>query len=176
VNLGLAVLATVVALDLPQRSALLREWPTRVVALAAGLTSVAVLSAATLATPMLDALDVSAPTMQIGAAMVLVLWSAWMLFAWDVRPAATTAPGVARDRDALVPGTFPIVFTPVVGVLALAIVARRGVAAAAVPAVAALAVLVAVRAALGRRSLRRLAAVAGIVVGVALMADGVLDV
>ncbi len=175
-NVWLAMLAVVLALDLPQRARALDEWPARLVGLAAALTWLAVLAFSVLATPLLDVADVSGPTMQVGAALVLVLWSVWMLFRWDTRPVPTRVPGEVGTRDAIVPGAAPVLITPVVGVITVAVAARRGVVVASVPALVALAVLPIGRAHLARRSLRQLAAVAGIVVGVALMVDGILDV
>ena len=175
-NLGLAVIALVVALDLAQRAQLLARWPQRSVAVAAAITATAVAGISLAATPLLDALDVSAPTMQAGAGMVLVLWSAWMLLRWDTEPAPTHRPGVVQQRDAVVPGAFPILLTPVLGVVALAVAARRGVLVTIAPVVLALVLLVAAGRFLARRPLRQLGAVVGIVVGIALLADGVLEV
>ena len=47
---------------------------------------------AAIASPLLDALDVSGPTLEVGAGMVLILWSVAAFFRWtdDVAP-----PGVA---------------------------------------------------------------------------------
>ena len=88
----------------------------------------------------------------------------------------TRVPGEVGVRDAIVPGAAPVLITPVVGVITVAVAARRGVVVASVPALVALAVLPIGSAHLARRSLRQLGAVAGIVVGVALMVDGILDV
>jgi small neutral amino acid transporter SnatA (MarC family) len=175
-NLALAVVALAVALDLAQRAQLLAQWPQRAVAVAAAITAAAVAGISLVATPLLDALDVSAPTMQAGAGMVLVLWSAWMLVRWDTEPVPTRRPGVVQPSDAVVPGVFPILLTPVLGVVALAVAARRGVLVTVAPVALGLVLLVTARRFLARRPLRQLGAVVGIVVGIALLADGVLDV
>jgi small neutral amino acid transporter SnatA (MarC family) len=173
VNWILAIAAVVAAADVPQRVALLRDYTlSQRVAVAAGLV-VAALVIAAAATPLLDALDVSAPTMQVGAGMVLVLWSLPGCLRW-------TAERAPDGRAAgLVPGLLPLVLTPPVGVTVLAVAARNGFPAALAGAAIVAATVVAaprLAPAIGRRPVRAACAAAGVVLGVALMADGVLAV
>ena len=110
--------------------------------------------------------------MEVGAGLVLALWSVVALVRWDDRPAPEAVAG------GLVPLLFPIVLTPVVGVTVVAVAARNGwwlpVLAAAVAAVP-----IAVDAAgrpLARRHWRVLSAAIGSVVGVVMVVDGALAV
>ena len=84
-----------------------------------GLVAVAV-GLAFVATPLLDALDISSPTMEVGAGLVLAVWSAAALVRWDDEPAPDAVAG------GLLPLLFPIVLTPVVGVTVVAVAARNG--------------------------------------------------
>jgi hypothetical protein len=171
-NWIVAVAAVVAALDVPQRASLLRAAPAAERAVAGGgLVAVAVVLAF-VATPLLDLLDISSPTMEVGAGLVLALWSAVALVRWDDEPAPEAVAG------GLVPLLFPIVLTPVVGVTVVAVAARNGwwlpvlaAAAAAVP----LAVDTAGRP-LARRHWRMLSAAIGSVVGVVMVVDGALAV
>jgi small neutral amino acid transporter SnatA (MarC family) len=171
-NWMVAVAAVVAALDVPQRAGLLRAAPAAERAVAgSGLVAVAVVLAF-VATPLLDVLDISSPTMEVGAGLVLALWSAVALVRWDDEPAPAAVAG------GLVPLLFPIVLTPVVGVTAVAVAARNGwwlpVLAAAVAAVP-----IAVDAAgrpIARRHWRVLTAAIGAVVGVVMIVDGALAV
>ena len=116
----IAIAAVITALDVPQRARLLRDAPAgqRVVT-GLGLVAVAV-CLAFVATPLLDALDISSPTMEVGAGLVLALWSAVAIVRWDDEP----APGAIAGG--LVPLLFPIVLTPVVCVTVSAVAARNG--------------------------------------------------
>ena len=58
--------------------------------------------------------------MEVGAGLVLALWSAAALVRWDDEPAPDAVAG------GLVPLLFPIVLTPVVGVTVVAVAARNG--------------------------------------------------
>lgn len=172
-NPWVAALALVTAFDLPQRVRWLASWTGyRRGALAAGLVIVVGVLVA-VATPLLDVLDISAPTLSVGAAMVLALWSVVAFMRWEPTPAtADVALG------GLVPGLFPWLLTPVVGVVAVAVGARNGFV---VPLVATAVAAVAVGAPvtdrlIAARGARRLSATVGIIVAVALMADGVLAV
>jgi small neutral amino acid transporter SnatA (MarC family) len=173
VNWIVAVLAVLLAADVPQRVAQLRAYSrAQRLTVAAGLVVVAVAAAAA-ATPLLDALDISAPTFEVGAGMVLVLWSLDAFFRWD----GDAAP--APVAWGLVPGLFPLVLTPAVGVVLVGVAARNGYPATLFgAALAALAVAVAAEVApgLARRMVRRSTATLGVVVGIALMVDGVLAV
>jgi small neutral amino acid transporter SnatA (MarC family) len=171
-NWVVAALAVIASLDVPQRARLLRDTPAgeRTVA-TVGLVAVSV-ALAFAATPLLDALDISSPTMEVGAGLVLAVWSAALLVRWDDAPPPESIAG------GLVPLLFPIVLTPVVGVTVIAVAARNGwwlpvlvTALAAVP--------IAVPAAgrpLARRRWRQLSAAIGAVVGVAMTVDGALAV
>ena len=120
VNWIVAVVAVLTAIDVPQRARLLRRAPAAQRAVAGvGLVAVAV-ALAFVATPLLDLLDISSPTMEVGAGLVLALWSAVALVRWDDEPAPEAIAG------GLLPLLFPIVLTPVVGVTVVAVAARNG--------------------------------------------------
>jgi hypothetical protein len=172
VNWIVAAIAVVTAIDVPQRARILRDATRfqRFVA-AGGLVACSVVLAF-IATPLLDALDISSPTMEVGAGFVLAVWSAMALVRWDDRlPPAAVAGGV-------LPLLFPILLTPVVGITVIAVAARNGwwlpvlaTAVAAVPlAVPAAGDLVA------HRRWRLLSGSLGAVVGVAMVVDGALAV
>ncbi len=172
-NRIVALVAVVTAADLPQRVRQLRSYPPgQRAAIAAGVLAAAA-GIVAVAAPLLDALDVSAPTLEVGAGMVLVLWSVAAFFVW------TSDPALPGRVGGLVPGLFPVLFTPALGVVLWAVGARNGFP---VPLVGALVVGGAIAAgapvarAIGRRSARRLSAAVGVVVGIVLMTDGVLAV
>jgi small neutral amino acid transporter SnatA (MarC family) len=172
VNWVVAVLALITALDVPQRACLLRDTSRRERTVATGGLVLVAAGLAVAATPLLDALDISAPTMEVGAGLVLAVWSAGLLLRWDdERPPSAVAGG-------LVPLLFPILLTPVVGVTVLAVAARNGwwlpVLATAV-GVAPVALPEAGRP-LARRRWRQLSAAIGAVVGVVMTVDGALAV
>jgi hypothetical protein len=171
-NWIVAVAAVITALDVPQRARLLRSArPRQRAIVGAGLVAIAV-GLAFVATPVLDALDISSPTMEVGAGLVLAVWSAAALVRWDDEPAPKAVAG------GLVPLLFPIVLTPVVGVTLIAVAARNGwwlpVLATAVGAVP-----IAVSSAgapFANRQLRLLSGSIGAVVGVVMVVDGALAV
>jgi hypothetical protein len=172
VNGIVAVVAMITALDVPQRAHFLRAAPpAQRAVVGAGLVAVAI-GLAFVATPLLDALDISSPTMEVGAGFVLVPWSAAALVRWDdTPPPASVASG-------LVPLLFPILLTPVVGVTVIAVAARNGwwlpVLACALGA---LPIGVAeVGRPLARRRWRQLSGAIGAVVGVVMVVDGALAV
>lgn len=215
-----AVLAVVTAVDVAQRVRQLRDRPPgeRAV-LAAGFLAAALVLAA-VATPLLDALDISAPNLQIGAGVVLAVYSAVALVRWDDTPAlARTASGrpvpirpleaepasaatkqcggrvraapaeQARQNPAaasgrafppepLVPLLFPIVLTPAVGVVVMAVAARNGllVPLAATAGVAIVLAWPAVDGVVGRRPVRLLSATLGVVAGAVMVVDGAFAV
>ncbi|WP_116995568.1 hypothetical protein [Desertimonas flava] len=175
-NWIVAVAALVAAVDLPQRVRQLREYTSsQRYTVAAGLVAVGVVVAA-IASLLLDALDVSSPTMEVAAGMVLILWSLTAFFRWSDDAAPAARPGAVGG---LVPGLFPIVFTPPVGVLTLAVAARNGYPAPILGLLIAAGVLAApnaVAAAIGRRPARLASATAGVVLGIVMMTDGVLAV
>jgi hypothetical protein len=160
------------AVDVPQRAQLLREAPLRHRVVAAGGLVAVAIGLAFAATPLLDALDISSPSMEVGAGLVLAPWSAVALVRWDDEPAPTAVAG------GLLPLLFPILLMPVVGVTIVAIAARNGwwlpVAATAIAAVP-LAIPAAGRPT-ARRHWRQLSAAIGAVVGVVMVVDGALAV
>jgi hypothetical protein len=172
VNWVVACLAVITSLDVPQRARLLRDAPkTQRLVVGFGLVAVAI-GLALVATPLLDALDISSPTMEVGAGLVLAVWSAVAMMRWDDEPAPDAMAG------GLVPLLFPIVLTPVVGVTVVAVAARNGwwlpVLATTIGAVPL--AIAAVGAPLARRQLRLLSAAIGAVVGVVMIVDGALAV
>lgn len=171
-NWIVAVAAVVAALEIPQRAAQLRSSPANQRRIVAAAAVAAAAGLAAVATPVLDSLDISSPTMEVGAGVVLALWSLVAMVRWDEQP----APGAVAGG--LVPLLFPLVLTPAVGVTVIAVAARNGwwlpVAAAAAGAIA-LAVPAA-GAALGRRAIGVLSATIGAVVGVVMIVDGALAV
>lgn len=175
-NWIVAIAALVAAADLPQRVRQLRDYsPAQRAAVGAGLVAVGVALAA-VASPLLDALDVSPPTMEVAAGMVLILWSLMAFVRWTDDPAPATAAGVLGG---LVPGLFPIVLTPPVGVMVIATAARNGFPAPIAGMVIIAVVLAAppaVAAVIGRRPARLVSATAGVVLGIVMMTDGVLAV
>jgi hypothetical protein len=172
VNWVVACLAVITSLDVPQRARLLRDAPkTQRLVVGFGLVAVAI-GLALVATPLLDALDISSPTMEVGAGLVLAVWSAVAMMRWDDEPAPDAMAG------GLVPLLFPIVLTPVVGVTVVAVAARNGwwlpVLATTIGAVPL--AIAAVGAPLARSQLRLLSAAIGAVVGVVMIVDGALAV
>ena len=176
-NVGIAVAALVTAAHLPQVCHQLRRWPpVRRAAAGAGLV-VALVALAAVADPLIDALDISAPTMQVAAGLTLVVWSAWRVVRWDGEDAPTreTAPSTL---DALAPGLFPLLLTPPVGVMGVAVGARVGLLLPLVVELAMAAVLTSPEVVrwLGRRSVAQLSAALGLVMGIAVLVDGLFDV
>ena len=171
-NWIVAALAVFTALDLPQRCHQLRAVTSRErVVVAAGLIA-AVVGLAALATSMLDALDISGPNVEIGAGIVLALYSLLALARWDD---STPPPAVA---EGIIPLLFPIVLTPAVGVVVLAVSARNGLLVPTITAVVAAALIAwnGVDGAIGRRPVRMLSGVIGVVVGIAMIVDGAFAV
>jgi hypothetical protein len=171
-NWVIAALAVITALDVPQRAHLLRDATAEQRVLAGGGLVVVAIGLALVATPLLDALDISAPTMEVGAGLVLALWSTAALVRWDDLPAPAAVAG------GLVPLLFPIVLTPVIGVTVVAVAARNGwwlpVLACAVGIVP-----IAVREVgrpLASRRWRQLSGAIGAVVGVVMVVDGAFAV
>lgn len=174
-NVIVAVAALLAAFDLPERFAQFRAWPVTARAAAGAATVAGAVILAVIADPLLDALDISAPTMQIGASMVLAVWSVWMFFTWDDRPAPTRRDRVAGPVDGVMPGAFPILVNAAVATVAVAVSGRNGVIVPGLVAVAvggSLTIDTVVRGG-ARRTLRRLSATVGIVTAVAMMSDGV---
>ncbi len=171
-NWIVAALAVVTALDLPQRSHQARAVaPRERTVVATGMVA-AVLALAAVATPVLDALDISGPNLEIGAGVVLALYSLLAIARWDDTP---PPPSVAGG---IVPLLFPIVLTPAVGVVVLAVSARNGLLVPVIAAVVAASLIAWSGAdnAIGRRPLRMLSGAIGVVVGTAMVVDGAFAV
>ncbi len=171
-NWIVAALAVVTALDLPQRSHQVRAvTPRERTVVAAGMVA-AVLALAAVATPLLDALDISGPNLAIAAGVVLALYSLLAIARWDGTP---PPPSVAGG---IVPLLFPIVLTPAVGVVVLAVSARNGLLVPVFAAIGAAPLIAWSGAdnAIGRRPLRMLSGAIGVVVGIAMVVDGAFAV
>ena len=171
-NWIVAALAVVTALDLPQRIHHVRAASAREgVIVASGLVLV-VLGLASVATPLLDALDISGPNLEIGAGVVLALYSLLAIARWDD---ATPPPSVAGG---VVPLLFPIVLTPAVGVVVLAVSARNGLLVPVVGGIVGAAAIAwkGIDAVFGRRSVRMLSGAIGVVVGIVMIVDGAFAV
>jgi hypothetical protein len=172
VNWAVAIAAVITALDVPQRAQLLRDTSaTQRLVVGVGLVGAAV-GLAFVATPLLDALDISSPTMEVGAGLVLAVWSAAAIVRWDDAPTPDAVAG------GLLPLLFPIVLTPVVGITIVAVAARNGwwlpVLATAVGAIPI--AVASAGAPFARRELRLLSGAVGAVVGVVMIVDGALAV
>lgn len=171
-NWIVATLAVLAALDVPQRDHLLRETtPSERIVVVAGTIAAAVVLAA-LATPLLDALDISAPNMQIGAGVVVAIFSLVAVVHWEESPATGALAG------GLIPLLFPIVLTPAVGVVVLAVAARNGLLVPVAATVGGAVVLgwSGWDGVVGRRPVRLLSGTVGVVVGVAMIVDGAFAV
>jgi small neutral amino acid transporter SnatA (MarC family) len=177
-------LALVLALN-PARAAFgvpRRSSPSAVELAAVGgvIGGLAVCAAAALGGPLLEALDVSAPSFRLAAGIVALLAGAADLFR---RPPASE-PALAGRRAALVPVAIPLVARPALLVLALGAGADRGVLVSVGALAVALALLIGLAARSptdgpGGRVLRwgaRLSAAVLVACGALLAVDGVLDV
>lgn len=171
-NWIVAALAVFAAIDVAQRVHQVRAATSRErVVVGAGLLA-AVIALSLLAAPLLAALDISAPNIEIGAGVVLAVYSIVALVMWD-DTAATSLWG-----NGVVPFLFPIVLTPAVGAVTIAVAARNGLPVPIVTAAVA-AVLLAwtgADAAIGRRPLRAVSAAIGVVTGVVMIVDGAFAV
>lgn len=161
----------------------------RVAVVGAAVTLAVLTALGALATPLLDALAVSAPNARIAAGLVLAVQAVVDL----VRRAPSPEPALPGWRAGLVPVAFPVLLRPGTGVLAVAGGADHGVLAVLGAATAALALLVALaavpslgaatgsheQAALVERVRRGSAAVLAVVLlaaAIDLTVDGILDV
>jgi hypothetical protein len=110
--------------------------------------------------------------MQIGAGIVLGVYSIVALVTWD-----DTVPPPSLCRG-LVPLLFPIVLTPAVGVVVLAVAARNGMLVPTLAGTVAAALLAWTGGSgpLGRRPGRMVSASAGVVTAVAMIVDGAFAV
>lgn len=171
-NWIVATLAVVAAFDTPQRCRQLREASQRDrIAVAVGALAAAI-ALAGVATPLLDALDISGPNLEIGAGVVLAIYSVVAIVRWDDAPAPPATTG------GLLPLLVPIVLTPAVGVVVLAVAARNGMPVPVIAAMAAAALLAwpGVDDTVGRRNARMVSATVGIVAGVVMIVDGAFAV
>jgi hypothetical protein len=172
VNWIVAAVAVVAAFDVAQRCFQLRDaTPRQRLVVGVGALAVAI-GLAAVATPLLDALDISAPNMQIGAGIVLGVYSIVALVTWD------DASAPAPLYGGLVPLLFPIVLTPAVGVVVLAVGGRNGMPVPTLASAVAAALIAwpASSASLGRRPIRMASAAAGTVASVAMIVDGAFAV
>jgi small neutral amino acid transporter SnatA (MarC family) len=149
-------------------------------AIGGAMGAVAVCAAAAAGEPLLEALDVSAPSFRIAAgvlAAVLAVGDLW-------RGAPAPKPGLGGRRAALVPVAVPLVARPVLLVLALGAGADQSIAVTAAALVAGVALLTALTAwcpadgprARALRWAARLLAAGLLACGAILTIDGVLDV
>lgn len=171
-NWIVAALAVVASFDIAQRCRQLRDaTPQQRLVVGIGAFA-AVVGLAALATPLLDALDISAPNMQIGAGIVLGVYSIVALVTWDLAAAPAALAG------GLVPLLFPVVLTPCVGAVALAVGGRNGMLVPTLASAVAAALLAwpESAASVGRRPVRMLSAVVGVVAAVAMIVDGAFAV
>jgi small neutral amino acid transporter SnatA (MarC family) len=177
------LLALITASNPPRRRAALSVDATPIVALGAALTAALFVVGAAIATPLLDALDTTAPNLRIGVGLVVGLAGVHDLLR---RPpsAGAALPGA---RAALVPVFFPVLARPDVALLALSTGADHGVAIASGGAVLAMGAVIgwhALANAMGERPVfRRVEAAAGrvlaaatVVAGVLLTVDGVFSI
>lgn len=171
-NWIVAAFAVGASFDIAQRCRHLRTATTRERIVAAAGAFLLAVGLAAVAAPLLDALDISAPNMQIGAGLVLGVYSLVALVMWDDDPAPATQYG------GLVPLLFPIIMTPAVGVVVLAIAARNGMLVPVTASAVTTALLAwpASSPILGRRPVRMLSATVGVVAAVAMIIDGAFAV
>ena len=134
-NVWLAVLALVLGSNPPRRRAALSTDDTTAVALGGALTALLFVVLAAVASPLIDALDVSAPNLRIAAGAVLAFVAVHDLV-WRRPPAGAALPG---RRAAIVPVFFPVLARPELGLLAMSIGADHGVLITAIAAVVAIA-------------------------------------
>lgn len=97
---------------------------TRVTAVGALVAFVVYLAMGAVATGLLDAIEVSAPTMRVAAGLVLILGAARDLLMGP--PSAE--PSLPGDKAALVPVALPMLIRPHVAVLAVSVGASDGLA------------------------------------------------
>jgi len=122
-NAWLGLAAMVAAVNAPRRRAALSVDDTTVVAIGAAVTALALVVFGAIATPLLDAMDVSRPNFRIGLGLVLAVVAVHDLVR---RPPAAGAALPGR-RAAIVPVFFPVLLRPEVAMVALAIGAAGNV-------------------------------------------------
>jgi hypothetical protein len=172
VNWIVAALAIGSAFDLAQRSRQLGDASQRDRLMVAAGAFAAGLLIAAVSDALLDALDISGPNIEIGAGIVLSVSSLVGLVTW------TDTPAQAAGLGGLVPLLFPIVLTPAVGVVVLAVAARNGllVPGLTLAVVAGLIAWPPFGPIIGRRAVRMLSSTLGVVAGVAMIVDGAFAV
>jgi small neutral amino acid transporter SnatA (MarC family) len=182
-NVWLGLAALVVAMNPPRRRAALSVDDSTTVALGGALTLVALVIVAVIATPLLDALDVSAANLRIGVGLVLAVVAVHDLV-W--RPPGAGAALRGR-RAAVVPVFFPVLLRPDVAMVAWALGADHGVAVTAFGALVASGAVVAwhrlATPRAGRLAFRRverglgaLGSAIAAVLAIAIAADGVFAI
>ncbi|HEX7097507.1 MAG TPA: hypothetical protein VF183_16605, partial [Acidimicrobiales bacterium] len=182
-NAAIALVSLVLACNAPRRRVALSTHDSRAVALGAACMLGALVVLAAVATPLLDALDVSAPNLRIGAGLVLAVVAAHDVV-W--RPPESGA-ALAGLRAGIVPVLFPVLLRPEVALLAIAIGADHGVAFTLLSGALAMAVVVAWHAVATPRAdrpvLRRVERGLGVLdagvtaaLAVAIVADGVFAI
>lgn len=188
-TLPLFLLAAICVVNGPRsRTAVAHDDGLRLAALGAVLTFGALVPPAALAEPLLDAVDISAPTARIACGLLLVAMGILALGS----PGPDPEPALAGWRAALVPIAFPTLLTP--GLAALTVVGAAdhaapvalGVAAvglATVPLVVALPTSRELSPRTGRPvsdrvlgGLGRVLAALLVVAGLGLLFDGVFDI
>jgi small neutral amino acid transporter SnatA (MarC family) len=138
VNVWLGIAALLVAVNAPRRRAALSVDDTPTVALGALMAIVSLVLVAVIATPLLDALDVSAANLRIGVGLVLAVVAVHDL----VRRPPSAGAALSGRRAAIVPVFFPVLLRPDVVMVAWAIGADHGVGITAVAAAIALGLVV----------------------------------
>jgi small neutral amino acid transporter SnatA (MarC family) len=176
-NMFLAAAALLFAVNPARRALELAPRPDRRIATVAGAGVVAAIAAlAGVSGPLLDLLDVSPPTFRVAAGLVLAFRGLLDL----VRAPTPEPEGLSGWGEALFPVGFPVLFRPEVAVLALAAGADLGAARAGilslVPVGLAVLAVVRWRHVRSARAVGALLSVGAIVVGAALITDGVLDI
>jgi small neutral amino acid transporter SnatA (MarC family) len=186
-NTVLALVALLAASNPPRRRDALSTDDTVAVAIGAALAAAFLTGLAAVASPLIDALDVSAPNLRIAAGFALAIVAAHDL----VRRLPPAGAALAGRRAALVPVFFPVLARPEVALLALSVGADHGVALTAASAVLAMAAVVGWHALLTPRTgidgtsavtrrveqgVAALVAGAATALGIAIIADGVFSI
>jgi small neutral amino acid transporter SnatA (MarC family) len=184
VSLLLLVVAAVAVVNAPRAwSAVPGGEPALIGALGAALALAPLVVVAAFAHPIVDALELTPPTLRMAAGTVLAVQGVVTMVARS--PAAE--PRLAGRRAALVPMAFPVLITPGLGLLAVSGSLDRSAPTTAVVLAAALATVPALAAARGptdppaapERAIRAAAALlaaAAVVAGLGLVANGLFDV
>lgn len=128
-NLLLAIVGFAAALGPIRQAHRLADLSRPRALLAAAATGGLLVLLAALSGPLLESGDVSPPTARIGAGLALAATSLLRL----LRPVVADDEGVVGSLDhpvaAMVPATFPVLFQPVVAMMAVAVGAERGASA-----------------------------------------------